>query len=194
MAEISCTLEEFYNIIGPKIRNDVATVTKQKKNQLGLKCQHCHNKVEELDAAHKHDSSRRKIIKSVLDNYELNEGKYLIPNLQEILDQIKDHHKSKEVFFFLCKECHRKYDNSNKIENSKENISKGIISSANDLKQRILTLFKENPKKYYTPKMMYNIIQERNSKYYADTLWGLKQKGFLTSPNRGYYQWNEKSK
>ena len=34
MPGISCTLDEFYSIIGPKIRNDVATVTKQKKNQL----------------------------------------------------------------------------------------------------------------------------------------------------------------
>jgi len=113
MAEISCTLEEFYNIIGPRIKNDVAAVTKQKKNQLGLICQHCGSKVEELDAAHKHDFSRRAIIKSVLDDYKSKEGKYIIPDLQQVLDKIKDHHKSKEVFLFLCKECHRKYDNLN---------------------------------------------------------------------------------
>jgi len=110
MAQLSCTLEEFYNIIGPRIKNDVAAVTKQKKNQLGLVCEHCGDKAEELDAAHKHDSSRRDIIKSIIDDYESKEGKYLIPDLQKVLDEIKAHHKSKEVFFFLCKDCHRKYD------------------------------------------------------------------------------------
>jgi len=190
MAQLSCTLEEFHNIVGPRVRNDVATVTKQKKNQLRLICQHCNNRVEELDAAHKHDSSRRDIIKSVLDDYESEDGKYIIPNLQKVLDKIKKLHKSDDVFFFLCKECHRKYDNSNKIESSKKNSSKGIITNAHDLKQTILTLFKENPKKFYTPKMMHKIIQERDSKYYADTLWGLWKKGFLTHYKRGYYQWN----
>ena len=192
MAQLSCTLEEFNNIIGPRVRNDVATVTKQKKNQLGLICQHCNNKVDELDAAHKHDSSRKDIIKSVLDDYESEDGKYLIPNLQKVLDRIKEQHKSDNVFFFLCKECHRKYDNSNKIETSKENSSKRIVNNAHDLKQVILKLFKANPKKFYTPSMMYEIIQERDTKYYADTLWGLWKQGFLAHPQRGYYQWNEK--
>ena len=40
--------------------------------------------------------------------------------------------------------------------------------------------------------MMYEIIQERDTKYYADTLWGLWKQGFLAHPQRGYYQWNEK--
>ena len=192
MAQLTCTLEEFHNIVGPRVRNDVATVTKQKKNQLGLICQHCNNKVDELDAAHKHDSSRKDIIKSVLDDYESEDGKYLIPNLQKVLDRIKEQHKSDNVFFFLCKECHRKYDNSNKIETSKENSSKRIVNNAHDLKQVILKLFKANLKKFYTPSMMYEIIQERDTKYYADTLWGLWKQGFLAHPQRGYYQWNEK--
>ena len=39
---------------------------------------------------------------------------------------------------------------------------------------------------------MFDNIQERDKKYYADTLWGLWKKGFLIHPQRGYYQWNEK--
>ena len=110
MAGLSCTLEEFYNIIGPRIKNDVASVTKQEKNQLGLVCQHCNNKVEELDAAHKHDSSRREIIKEILAEYKTENEKYVIQDLQKVLDKVKEHHKSNEVFIFLCKECHKKYD------------------------------------------------------------------------------------
>ncbi len=194
MAQLSCALDEFYNMIGPKIRNDVAIVTKQKKNQLGLICQHCGNKVKELDAAHKHDSSRKEIIKSVLDDCETEDGKYLIPNLQKIIDKIKDQHKSNDIFFFLCKTCHTKYDNSNKIQKSKENISKGIdTSDSYDLKQVILTLFKKNPSKFYTPKNMFKIIQQRDTKYYADTLWGLWKQEYLIHPQRGYYQWNQET-
>ena len=70
----------------------------------------CGKKTEELDASHKHDSSRRDIIKSIIDEYKSVEEKYLIPDLQKVLDLIRTHHKSNEVFFFLCKECHRKYD------------------------------------------------------------------------------------
>lgn len=192
MAQLSCTLEEFHNIVGPKVRNDVATVTKQKKNQLKLICEHCGNKAEELDAAHKHESSRRDIIESILEEYKSENGKYIIPNLQKVLDRIKEQHKSEDVFFFLCKECHRKYDNSNKVKISKENTSKGIVNNTHELKQTILSLFRENPEKSYTPRNMYDIIQERDTKYYADTLWGLWKRGFLTHPQRGYYQWDDK--
>jgi protein-arginine kinase activator protein McsA len=192
MAHLICTLEEFHNIVGPKVRNDVATVTKQKKHLRELVCEHCGTKAAELDAAHKHDSSRRDIIKSILDDYKSEDGKYVIPNLQKILDKIKEMHKSHDVFFFLCKECHRKYDNSNKMYIAKENSSNRNIGNSNDLRQIILALFKENPTKFYTPKMMYEIIQQRDTKYYADTLWGLWKHGFLIHPQRGYYQWNAK--
>ena len=192
MAELSCTLEEFNRIIGPKIRNDVQYVTKKPKSKLGLVYEHCGNKAKELDAAHKHDYSKEKIIKSTLEDYKTKNDEYVIPNLDKVLDKIKEQHKSEKVFFFLCKKCHNKYDQSNKIKNSKENLSKGITRNLDDLKQVILTIFKENSDKFFTPSMMYEIIQERNTKYYADTLWGLEKKGFLIHPQRGHYKWNEK--
>jgi hypothetical protein len=194
MAEISCTLEEFHNMIGPRVRNDVATVTKQKKNQLGLVCQHCNNKVSELDAAHKHESSRKNIIESILEDYKTNDGKYIIPHIQKVLDKIKEYHKSKDVFFFLCKECHRKYDNSNNNHTQNNENFKNYAQNAYDLKQTILTVFKENPEGQYSPRMIFDIIQQRNTKYYADTLWGLWKQEFLIHPQHGYYQWNDRIK
>ena len=190
MVEIVCTLEEFHNIIGPKVRNDVATVTKQKKNQLGLICQHCNNKVSELDAAHKHESSRRDIIESILEEYLVENEKYSIPNLQKVLDAIKQRHKTDDVFYFLCKDCHRKYDNVNKTEKTKNNSSKGVFNNLHSLKQVILAIFRENPKKFFTADMLFEVIQERNTKYYSDTLWGLWKQGYLAHPQRKYYQWN----
>jgi len=189
MAQLSCTFKEFMSFLDPKIRNDVQSITKPKKRKLGSVCEHC-AKVKELHAAHKHNFSKISIIKSVLDDYESEDRKYIIPNLQKVLDKIKEIHKSDDVFFFLCEECHRKYDNSNKIQNSKEHTSNGTDIDINDLKQVILLVFKNNPKKFYTPRNMYDIIQKRDTKYYADTLWSLWKKGFLIHPRRGYYQWN----
>jgi len=110
MAEVSCTLEEFHSIIGPRIKNDVASVTKKIKNQLGMVCEHCNTKVTELDAAHKHGSKRREIIEEIIEEYKIENETYKISDLQIVLDKVKEYHKSKEVYLFLCKECHRKYD------------------------------------------------------------------------------------
>lgn len=103
-----------------------------------------------------------------------------------------DHNKENDSYKnieILCESCHITHDNSHKIKNSKEN-QLNMIVNINDLNQVILTLFKENPDKYYTPRLMHEIIQKKDRKYYADTLWGLWKKGFLVHPQRGYYQWN----
>ena len=187
MAEIICSFEEFCNIIGPKVRNDVASVTKQKKKKLYLTCQHCNNKVGELEAAHKHGSSRNDIIESVLAKYKSEEGKYNIQDLNKVLNIIKEYHKSNDVFFFLCKSCHHKYDN----EDSKKPIHPSRNNTgADNLKQSILVIFEENPTESYTAGGIFERIQERDQKYYSDTLWGLCQQGFLIRPKRGKYQWN----
>jgi len=34
-------IQDFHNFIGPKIRNDIATITKNKKKSLGYVCQKC---------------------------------------------------------------------------------------------------------------------------------------------------------
>lgn len=129
---------------------------------MGFICDICGKKAE-LDAAHKHDFTRRDIIKSILDDYKLEEDKYLIPNLQHVVNKIKDKHKTNDVFLYLCKECHTKYDNSYEIKNSKENKLNGIVN-VTDLKQVILTIFEKIPDKYYTPRMMYEIIQKKKHK------------------------------
>ena len=187
MAEIICSFEEFCNIIGPKVRNDVASVTKRKKEKLYLTCQHCNNKVAELEAAHKHGSSRNDIIESVLAKYKSEEGKYNIQDLNKVLNIIKEYHKSNDVFFFLCKSCHHKYDN----EDSKKPIHPSRNNTgAGNLKQSILVIFEENPTEPYTAGDIFERIQERDQKYYSDTLWRLWQQGLLIRPKRGKYQWN----
>lgn len=58
----------------------------------------------------------------------------------------------------------------------------------------ILTVFKENPKTYYTPKMIHETIQKRTVLYCANALWRLWKKGCLTHSDRRYYQWNKNQK
>lgn len=56
-----CTLQEFTRFVDPKVRNNIAIMTKQYKSRLGSKCQKC-SQSDELDAAHKHGKSRKDII------------------------------------------------------------------------------------------------------------------------------------
>ena len=79
---------------------------------------------------------------------------------------------------------------SSKIHVQKHNSSQIQVQNGYDLKQVILSIFKENSDKLYSPRMMFDIIQQRNTKYYADTLWGLWKQELLIHPQRGYYQWN----
>ncbi len=69
MAKLICNSKEFTYFIEPRIRNNVATMTKKSKNKVDSRCQKCNQK-KELDAAHKHGSSRKEIIKMVLSDYE----------------------------------------------------------------------------------------------------------------------------
>lgn len=189
MAELICTFKEFTLFVGPKIRNDVAAVTKQKKNKMGLNCQHCNKKVQELHAAHRHDSSRVSIIKSILEKCKAENEKYIIDDLEKIILEIKEIHKSDKVFYFLCEPCHKKYDSVNKTNNSKKETLNHIDGTR--LKQEIIAEFQKNPNQIYTPRKMFSIVQKRDTKYYADTLWGLWKQGFLVHPERGNYQWNK---
>jgi len=70
LAQLICTFKEFGDFVGPRVRNDVASLTKGYKDKLGYKCQQCGEK-KELDAAHRHESSRKIIIKGVLEKYYL---------------------------------------------------------------------------------------------------------------------------
>lgn len=124
MTKFEGTLQDFHLLVGPKIRNDVATLTKKKKTALQNICQKC-NKKSELDAAHIHGRSRKDIIKIVLDKYKSDDGKYLILNLHTVIEEIKKEHIPIEKnFLFLCKKCHREYDAKPKNASKKPKIPK----------------------------------------------------------------------
>lgn len=120
MAELICNLKEFTYFVDPRVRNNVATMTKKSKSKIEYKCQKCNEK-KELDAAHKHGSTRKEIIKKVLDNYKTDDDLYQIKDLQKVVDEIsKAHYPIEDHFIFLCKTCHREYDSFTKNLNEDE--------------------------------------------------------------------------
>jgi len=110
MAKFEGTLQDFHIHVGPKIRNDVATITKKMKSELKNICQKC-NTHAELDAAHIHGRERKHIIKIVLEKYQLEDDLYSVPDLRKAIEEIKQEHIPVEKnFLFLCKKCHTEYD------------------------------------------------------------------------------------
>ena len=160
MAKFEGSLDDFHILVGPKIRNDVATITKKTKNELNSICQHCSEK-RELDAAHIHGRSRKDIIKIVLEPYKIDDDTYSVPNLHKIITEIKvEHLPVRDNFYFLCKECHKKYDDSNKTTKivRNEDLQSHPVSP-NTLNTDVLPQEGEE----FTEKQLYEKFQVRNS-------------------------------
>lgn len=69
-------------------------------------CQKC-EKQKELEAAHKKGKSRINFIDEVLGEKE----NLIIKDLKLIVEKIIENHKPiNKSFYFLCKNCHLKYD------------------------------------------------------------------------------------
>jgi len=120
MAKFEGRLQDFHILVGPKIRNDVQTITKKKKSELNSICQKC-NEHAELDAAHIHGRSRKDIISIVLENYKSDDDTYSVSDLHKVLEEIKAEHIPVEKnFLFLCKKCHKEYDSWTKNLNNTE--------------------------------------------------------------------------
>ena len=118
MAEITCTKEEFYKFIGPRIRNAIQYLTKRRKKELGYICQNCNQK-RELEAAHIKGSDRKSIIENELKRHIIDESKGIVKvDLEEFEKKIVAAHKPIDKYFkFLCAKCHTEYD-SKKIRST----------------------------------------------------------------------------
>jgi len=76
------------------------------------------------------------------------------------------------------------------IEKSKTFGFKELPTSGNsEIVEAIIAICKASPDKFWTAKVLHEVIGERVPKYYSDTCWGLAQKGILTNVSRGVYQW-----
>ena len=118
------TVDDYEKYIGPRIRNIVNILAKNERNNRNGKCEFCGEHAE-LESAHKHGKERKTIIREALKKY--NNGTYFDVDVEKCEKEILELHKPIEkTFYFLCRKCHRKYDN-NKSEN-KSSVNKDITN------------------------------------------------------------------
>lgn len=166
VASFTGELEDFHHIVGPKIRNDIASMTKKRKSELEYICQHCNQK-NELDSAHKHGRSRKDIIKNVLENYKTVDEKYVVSNLHQLIREIKDAHIPIESnFLFLCKKCHIKYDTKFHVSDEvqiKTSYQRKSIKQIEQVKTVVNQGIIPQKGEEFTEKELYEQFQVRNS-------------------------------
>jgi len=130
------TKKNFHHYIGPRLRNLIPPLTRKHKLQIGC-CEHCGAINVELDAAHKHEINRRKIIDDLLIDYVLDDEIYKV-DLEKFESMfIQNHMPLSKVILVLCKPCHVKYDGKFKSSNHNRTVdsdSKVILKSINNTK------------------------------------------------------------
>ncbi len=180
MVRFEGTFEEFNDHFGPKIRIHVAIMTKSEKNTLGNRCQRCGKTFSSLDAAHKHGVDRKTLMRKALEKYSTGGDRYDVDDLDKLFDEIKEQHKPiEDVFMFLCKDCHKEYDEFVKQYTfySKKSSKPSILSSSNTSsnpgryegvsKSTILEMFQEL---LLTKKPLKACLQELFKKFPDETI------------------------
>ena len=77
------------------------------------------------------------------------------------------------------------------IEKSKKlGLTQVPTSTVSETAQVIIEIAKASPQKFWTAKLMHELVAERTQKYFSDTMWGLAQKKILVVKARGCYQYN----
>ena len=105
------TYDDFYTIISPLLRNTVQkSIAGRYKKQIN-QCEFCKTK-ENLEAAHKKGFERKQLAKKA---YKKVVNKDTSININVFKEEFKRlHHPVEDVFFILCRKCHKEYDAKNK--------------------------------------------------------------------------------
>jgi len=116
MAQFEGTIKEFTKFIGGYSRNKVQYITRNyRKEHPQCEGEGCISRTTQLEAAHLRGKERPIIISDILMNFIDNEIVKI--DLQEFEDLfIEAHNPIKNAIKMLCKECHIKYDQNNKIK------------------------------------------------------------------------------
>lgn len=65
-----------------------------------------------------------------------------------------------------------------------------VPQNLDEITTKIVEIMRQT-EQIFTAKVMYNLIKERNTKFYSDKMWNLAKKGVLVKlPTRGYYKYN----
>lgn len=110
MAEYKGNLKNFNKYFGDYCRNKVNFLTREfRKQSVDNNCQYC-GEVRILESAHRNGRERVLIIKDILNSYFIEDDYYTVDMDKFEKLFIKAHQPLQEHFWFLCKDCHKKYD------------------------------------------------------------------------------------
>jgi hypothetical protein len=112
-AKLTCSISDFHEFLGDNIKNYIPYLTVGERRKLNHICQKCGREVTQLDSAHVHGRERPQVIEDIIKKYTIDDKKQIIQvDLHKVIDEIIEANRPiKNNFRFLCKECHRKYDN-----------------------------------------------------------------------------------
>ena len=110
------SLEDFNRFVGPKLRNVIQNFTRFERNAQKGVCEYCGKTATPLQSAHKEGEERPEIIKKILeDHFSIRKNWYRV-DLSKFEEHFKDAHTPiRDHIFFLCAECHDKYDKKKTI-------------------------------------------------------------------------------
>ena len=110
MANFRGTKVEFHKYFGGYCKNKINSMTSKLRKEQNGTCEYC-GEHDELEAAHIQGQERKVIIDSILNEYVDNNGIIDIDVNSFEYEFEKRHLPINQHFYFLCKQCHRKYDN-----------------------------------------------------------------------------------
>lgn len=177
--------EDFHKYIGPRVRNKVQQITSREKRKANGTCAHCKQTRVTLEAVHVHGKSRKMIIDTLLDKFikkNVFRGGYFRVDLDLFEKQIVEAHQPiSEYFIFLCRECHFKYDSTDK-ENLRETkvvkeVSTLIIDTSTN-ENEVLRVQRRLPRWFnntnqYNSRILYSFLElyfENNGRVTVDEL------------------------
>ena len=146
------TMQDFKRYIGGYCKLIVNQLAKKYREACNKTCQYCKNSNVELDSAHITGRDRNGIIESILNNHFKTNDNYYTVNMDDFIKYFKmQHDPIYKVVYFLCKDCHKKYDSkkitddeiklaieNNIIKNSiQENVSKKSTDKSNKLEETV---------------------------------------------------------
>lgn len=116
-------IKSFKKYIAAGYRNKVNIWAKPERDKQNGICEYCREKAE-LQSAHREGKEFKDIIIQILEKkYKIEDNMYKV-DLVDFEKEFKEAHNTiRDVFFFLCPECHNKYDKSNEI-NTEQLINK----------------------------------------------------------------------
>jgi len=143
MAQFEGTIQEFHDLLGPRIRNAVNNFTRKYRNRKNGICEDC-GKTKELHSAHVHGQERRTIIENILAHYQYS-GKVKC-DIEKVKKEILEAHLPIEKYFkFLCHSCHVAYDSNNNSTPRERSATKNNSSDNKHTKITRIKLWANRP-------------------------------------------------